>query len=82
MKRKKKKHTDLVKKCQYEEQWEHKYTKYHALSELKNTQAEGYLFRLPLLVYGPKDVHILLSETENVDSEKDPAYEISMNASN
>lgn len=66
-----------MKKCQYEEHWEHKYTKYHALSELKNTQTEGYLFRLPLLVHGSKDVHILLSESKNIDIEKDPAYEIS-----
>lgn len=68
--------TELVKKCQWEEKWEHLYNDYHTISELKNTKAEGYLFRLEMLVYGGKDVHVLLSDKKDVDIEKDPAYEI------
>lgn len=69
--------TELVKKCQWEEKWEHLYNEYHVISELKNTKAEGYLFRLEILVYGSKDVHMLLSDKKDVNIDKDPAYEIS-----
>lgn len=68
--------TELVKKCKWEEKWEHLYNEYHVISELKNTQAEGYVFRLEMLVYGSKDVHILLSDKKDVDIDKDAAYEI------
>lgn len=67
---------DLAKKCKYEERWEHQYNISHPLSEFQVMQTDGYLFRLPLLVYAEKDVHILLSETPIVDIEKQPAYEI------
>lgn len=66
-----------MKKCQWEEKWEHKYEKYHAISELKDSKVEGYLFRLEFLAYGNKDVHILLSDKKDVDIDKDAAYEIS-----
>lgn len=66
-----------MNKCKWEEKWEHVYTKYHLISELeKTTKLDGYLFRLELLAYGSKDVHILLSDKKDVDIEKDPAYEI------
>lgn len=68
--------TELVKKCKWEEKWEHSYNEYHVISELKNTKAEGYLFRLEMLVYGSKDVHFLLSDKKDVNIDKDPAYEI------
>lgn len=68
--------TELVKKCQWEEKWERLYNEYHVISDLKNTNAEGYLFRLEMLVHGSKDVHILLSDKKDVNIDKDPAYEI------
>lgn len=65
-----------MKQCQWEETWEHVYNKYHALSELKGTKADGFLFRLELLVYGSKDVHILLSNKKDVNLDSDAVYEI------
>lgn len=68
--------TDLVKKCDTEETWELDYKKFHEIKTLKNTQAEGYLFKMNFLVYGQREVHVLLSATEKPDIDKEAAYEI------
>lgn len=52
------------------------YSEYHAISELKTTNAEGYLFRLEMFIYSNVDARILLSDKKGVDLNKDPAYEI------
>lgn len=65
-----------MKKCETEEAWELDYKKYHEIKTLKNTQFEGYLFRMNFLVYGQREVHVLLSATEKPDIDKEAAYEI------
>lgn len=67
---------DLVKKCEIEEAWELEYKKFHEIKTLKNTQSEGYLFKMNFLVYGQREVHVLLSATEKPDIDKEAAYEI------
>lgn len=66
----------MTTKCEIEETWELEYKKFHEIKNIKNSQADGYLFRLQFLVYGQKEVHVLLSSTEKADLEKDVAYEI------
>lgn len=68
--------TDLVKKCDTEETWELDYKKFHEIKILKNTQSEDYLFKMNFLVYGQREVHVLLSATEKPDIDKEAAYEI------
>lgn len=66
----------LVGKCETDETWELDYSKFHEISSLKNSKADGYLFKLNFFVYGQKEVHILLSATEKPNIEKESAYEI------
>ncbi|XP_031620433.1 uncharacterized protein LOC116338976 [Contarinia nasturtii] len=66
----------LVEKCQTEETWELEYNKFHELKSFKNSQAEGYLFKLNFFVYGEKEVNVLLSNSENPNIEKEAAYKI------
>lgn len=65
-----------MKKCDTEEAWELEYNKFHELKSFKNSQADGYLFKLNFFVYGQKEVHILLATTENPNIEEESAYEI------
>lgn len=65
-------------KCQTEESWELNFTKFHDVTTIKNSQADGYLFKLNLFVFAQREVHILLSATEKPDIEKESAYEIGM----
>lgn len=66
----------LVSKCQTEETWELQYNKFHELKSLKNSQVDGYLFKLNFFIFGEKEVHILLSSTEKPNIETESAYEI------
>lgn len=70
--------TVLVKKCETEETWELEYNKFHELKSLKNSQADGYVFKLNFFVFGEKEMHVLLSSTEKPNIEKESAYEIGM----
>lgn len=65
-----------MKKCETEETWELEYNKFHELKSFKNSQADGYLFKLNFFVHGEKEAHILLSSIENPNIEKNSAYEI------
>lgn len=70
-----------MKKCETEEKWELDYNKFHALKDMKHSQADGYVFKLNFFVFGHKDVHVLLSPTDKPNIEngytKDmSAYEI------
>lgn len=65
-----------MSKCQSEEIWELEYNKFHELKSFKNSQADGYLFKLNFFVYGQKEVHILLSATEKPIIDRESAYEI------
>lgn len=66
----------LVSKCITEEAWELEYNTFHELKSFKNSETDGYLFKLNLLIFGQKEVHILLSATEKPNIEKESAYEI------
>lgn len=70
-----------MKKCKVEEKWELDYNKFHALKDLKYSQADGYVFKLNFFVFGNKEVHVLLSPTdephiENGFTKATSAYEV------
>jgi len=72
---------ELEKKCETEETWELAYKKFHALKDLKHSQAEGYIFKLNFFIFGHKEVHVLLSPTdkpniENGYTKDQSAYEV------
>lgn len=72
---------ELVKKCETEETWELQYNKFHALKDIKNSQADGYVFKLNFFIFGHKEVHVLLSPTdkpniENGYTKDQSAYEV------
>lgn len=56
-----------MKKCEYEEAWELSYNKFHALKDLKHSQADGYVAKLNFFIFGNKEVHVLLSPTDKPD---------------
>lgn len=68
--------TELVAKCKWYEAWENEYKKFHKLSDIKDSQPDGYLVKLPLYVHGSRDAHILLSATDKPNWETDNVYEI------
>lgn len=65
-----------MSKCETEETWELEYKTFHDLKSFKNSQADGYLFKLNFFIYGQKEVHILLSNTKNPVIDQESAYEI------
>lgn len=70
-----------MKKCETEETWELQYNKFHALKDIKNSQADGYVFKLNFFIFGHKEVHVLLSPTdkpniENGYTKDQSAYEV------
>lgn len=69
-------HVDLVQKCKYEEHWENDYKTFHPLSEFKDSQAEGYQFKIPFYAYGSQNIHVVLSATDKPNWDTDSVYEI------
>lgn len=69
-------HAELAKKCEMTESYELDYKTFHSLESLKNSHADGYRFSLSFLVFGDREVHVLLSESEQANAEAKPAYEI------
>lgn len=51
----------LAKKCKHYHAWEDKYTTPIKLESIKNSKPDGFAVRLPVLVKGVRDVHILLT---------------------
>jgi len=70
----------LVNKCKWYEAWENEYKQFHKLSDIKDSQADGYLVKLPLYVFGARDAHIVLSATDKPNWEADNVYEIVIGA--
>lgn len=66
----------LISKCKWYEAWENEYKQFHKLSDIKDSQPDGYLVKLPLYVSGARDAHILLSPTDKPDWDADNVYEI------
>lgn len=60
------------------ESYELEYKSFHLIENLKYNHADGYLFKLNFFVFGRKESHLLLSETEESNVEAKPAYEIGM----
>lgn len=58
------------------ESYELDYKTFHSLESLKNSHADGYRFSLSFLVFGDREVHVLLAESEQANAEAKPAYEI------
>lgn len=68
--------TELAPKCEMTESYELDYKTFHVIESMKNSHADGYVFSLSFLVFGDKEVHVLLSEAEQANAEAQPAYEI------
>lgn len=65
---------DLTKKCKHTQSWEDVYSTPVKLDSIKNSQPDGYVVRIPVLVKGVRDAHILL-QSGNSANPKD-GYEI------
>lgn len=72
-------YTVLVNKCKWYEAWENEYKQFHDLADIKDSQVDDYLVKLPLYVQGSRDAHILLSATDKPNWATDYAYEIGIN---
>lgn len=72
----------LVNKCKWYEAWENEYKQFHKISDIKDSQADGYLVKLPLYVFGDRDAHIVLSATDKPNWDADNVYEIGMTGKN
>lgn len=65
--------------CDYYEAYENNYTLFEPLTNLPNSQPDGYIARFPLYAIGARDAHIILTETNTPNWEKDWTYEICKN---
>lgn len=52
------------------------YTEFVQINSLIDAQPTGYLIRFPVYVIGSKDALFCLSQSDQIDWEKDLAYEI------
>lgn len=64
----------LAKTCKHTQAWEDVYSTPVKLDSIKNSQPDGYVVRIPVLVKGVRDAHILL-QSGNSANPKD-GYEI------
>ena len=62
--------------CKHYEKSKYEYTDFFNISDVRGSQPEGYLIRFPFKAYAGRDVHVVLSATNNPDFEKDAVYEI------
>lgn len=62
--------------CDYYKATENKYELFEPLSSIANSQPDGYIARFPIYALGARDAHIVLTQSDKPDWEKDSAYEI------
>lgn len=65
--------------CDYYEAYENNYTLFEPLTNLPNSQPDGYIARFPVYAIGARDAHIILTQTNTPNWETDWAYEICKN---
>lgn len=64
----------LANKCKHAHAWEDTYTTPIKLDSIKNSTPDGYIVRVPVLIKGVRDAHLLFTSGNNIDP-KD-GYEI------
>lgn len=68
--------SELAKKCRMYESYELQYNSFFSFNNMKNSKSDGYLFKMSFFALAKKEIHVLLSQTDEQDPEKVPAYEI------
>lgn len=61
--------------CDYEEVYENNYTLFEPLANMKDSQPDGFIARIPVYAIGARDAHIILTTSNSPDWQKDWAYE-------
>lgn len=51
------------------------YNKFVKLSDIRNSNPDGYIARIVVYIVGPRDAHILLATTDHPNFDRDSVYE-------
>lgn len=62
-------------KCSFYSISDYDYTKFVKLSDIRNSQPDGYIARIVVYLLGARDAHILLSTTDHPNFDRDYVYE-------
>lgn len=65
----------LVTKCNFYSISDYDYKKFIKLSDIQNSQPDGYIVRIVLYIQGARDAHVLLATTDHPNYERDFVYE-------
>lgn len=68
--------TQVYAECSKIGVFDGEYIQYHKISDIRGTQPDGYLARIPVFVEANKDVTILLTTSSRPDMENDKLYQI------
>lgn len=66
----------LVTKCGYYSISDYEYRHFVKLSDIKNSQPDGYILRIIIYIQGARDGNILLATSDHPNYERDFVYEI------
>lgn len=72
----------LVTKCAYYTNSDYDYKQFVKISDIKNSQPDGYIIRIILYIQGARDGNVLLSTSDHPNFEKDFVYEFGNTAFN
>lgn len=67
--------TVLVTKCNFYSISDNDYKKFIKISDIRNSQPDGYIVRIVLYILGPRDAHVLLTTNDHPNYERDYVYE-------
>lgn len=67
--------TVLVTKCNFYAISDNEYKKFVKLSDIRDSQPDGYIVRIVVYILGPRDAHILLTTNDHPNYERDYVYE-------
>lgn len=65
----------LVTKCAYYSNSDYDYKQFVKISDIKNSQPDGYILRIILYIQGARDGNVLLSTSDHPNYERDFVYE-------
>lgn len=65
--------------CEYFDSFENNYTLFEPLTNIEDSQPDGYIARFAFYALGSRDAHIILTDTNKPNWEKDWAYEFRKN---
>lgn len=65
----------LVTKCNYYSNSDYDYKNFIKISDIKNSQPDGFILRIILYIQGARDGNILLATSDHPNFERDFVYE-------